>query len=124
MSTSSPLLDSELTDQFFNVNSPAEQTELRSMLIEFLMDVGPRFAELHGLVVQPVGDVAVPKRALHQLRGVVANFGLVAAAGRMQRLEHAWATATAQERARELRASELELTEGIKELRARYPYLA
>lgn len=119
----SPILDCELADQFFVASSPEDAAELRDMLAGFRTDVTPRFAVLRSWSADTGADPVAAQRELHQLRGVVANFGFSAAAQRLSRLEHAWAGAAAADRSESLRVAAADLEAGLRALHERFPYL-
>ncbi len=117
-----PLLDHEVADILFAVESPVEQTELRSMLEELETDVGARLGDLVAQATTLSGLEA--KRACHPLKGNTSSFGLARCAAVMAHLEHGWETTPVEQRAMLLTHGRTWLAAGIGALRARYPYLA
>ncbi|HEY0966348.1 MAG TPA: hypothetical protein VGD88_03065 [Opitutaceae bacterium] len=117
-----PLLDHEVSDILFAVETPAEQTELRSMLEELESDVGARLGDLVAQTATLSGLEA--KRACHPLKGNTSSFGLARCAAVMAHLEHGWEATPVEQRALLLTHGRTWLTAGISALRARYPYLA
>lgn len=123
MDPAPPILDLELAEQFFAASSPEDEVQLRDMLEGFRSDVFPRFANLRRWASAEASDPTECQRELHQLRGVVANFGFSAAAQRLRGLEHTWRALAAAEKAEALRVAQADVDAGLAALQQRYPYL-
>lgn len=116
-----PLLELELADQIFTATTPEDIDQLRSLLAEFRSDVPPRIGTLRRAVDEK--DASLAKRELHQLRGVIANFALSAAAGRLRELERGWDQLTSAERTASLAEVEREVAGGLTVMMTRFSYL-
>lgn len=116
------LLDPEIADILFAVDGSAEQVELRSMLTELESDVGMRLASLLAQAATLSGQEA--KRACHPLKGNTSSFGLARCAAVMAHLEHEWEATPVPVRTALLTHARGWLDEGVRALRARFPYLA
>jgi hypothetical protein len=123
MDPAPPLLDAELAEQFFASSSPEDEAPLRDLLAGFRGDAYPRFANLGRWATAQASQPTECQRELHQLRGVVANFGFSAAAQRLRGLEHTWRALAAPDKAEALRLAHLDMEAGIEALQQRYPYL-
>lgn len=115
------LLDHEIADVLFSVDSPAEQAELRSMLKELETDVGARLGEI--LAQSATLTALEAKRACHALKGNTSSFGLARCAAVMAHLEYGWEATPVAQRSQLLAQAQTWLAEGVLALRARHPYL-
>jgi hypothetical protein len=123
MDPAPPLLDAELAEQFFAASSPADEAQLRDMLVGFHAAAYPRFANLRRWAMAEASDSTECQRELHQLCGVVANFGFSAAAQRLRGLEHTWRALPAPDKVEALRLANTDMEAGMEALQQRYPYL-
>ena len=124
MNVPPPILDPVLADEFFVVQNSDDAAQLREMMDGFVADVGPRLVELYGYGESGPESAETVRRALHQLRGVVANFACSAAAAQFRELERDWPALDGVTKKNRLQAAEADLQAGIKALRERYPFLA
>lgn len=123
MDPTPPILDLELAEQFFAASSPEDEVQLREMVVGLRADIYPRFANLRRWATAEASDPTECQRELHQLRGVVANFGFSAAAQRLRGLEHTWRALPAPDKTEALRVAHGEVDAGLEALQTRYPYL-
>jgi len=123
MESTPPILDLELADQFFAVSAPEDQAQMRELTLGLRQAVLPRFVVLRQAADGAGLEPAACERKLHQLRGVIANFGLSAAAHRLRRLEQDWRQLAAGERTGTLNRAADDFEAGLKALASQYPYL-
>jgi len=116
-----PLVDVALAAQIFAPENADDAAQLRAMLAECVDDVLPRLAKVRALsATSPSPEAA---RELHQLRGVISNFGLGRAAERLKVVEKQWTELEARTRGELLDAAREEFDRGVEALRARFPFL-
>ena len=116
------VLDISLADEIFTARTTEDADKLRSLVADLRADVLPRIAALQANVGN--ADLAAVKRELHQIRGVIANFALSAAAARLRELEGSWAQLAPAERRQKLDSIDRDVQAGLLALTARFSYLA
>jgi HPt (histidine-containing phosphotransfer) domain-containing protein len=121
MASDLPTLDLELAEQLYPAISPDEARVVREFFAEFVRDVPARFARLRAANPPPTNDAAV--RELHQLRGVVANFAMTAAASHVKTLELEWRMLAPAQRQQHLTAAEREIQQALALIREKYPHV-
>src|SRR6476620_9605323 len=99
-----PTLDLELATEIFSVATPDDAAMVRDIFVEFEKDVPGRFVRLRAADAPLTDDAMI--RELHQLRGVVANFGMAAAASHVRTLEFEWRALAPAQRQHHLAAAE------------------
>lgn len=116
------VLDISLADEIFTARTTEDADQLRSLIADLRADVLPRIAALQANVGN--ADLAAVKRELHQIRGVIANFALSAAAARLRELEGSWAQLGPAERRQKLDSIDRDVQAGLLALTARFSFLA